>query len=107
METGCSRVDQARQRIEVGVLELGQLPVLHQQRGKRMSLFGQLLEDAGICGRTRARTFDDRKVQFSKKNLAELWVRIDVELCSRGFVDLPFNSFPLRLKAPFERREPR
>src|SRR5687768_11983279 len=86
-------IDHRRERIEVGTLELGQLPILHEKRRQFVSLISKLLQHACIGGGPRRRALRHREAEPREQNLPELKIGIDVELHAGRSVDLPFDSF--------------
>src|SRR4029079_11924787 len=107
MQSACLRVHHQRQGIEIGVLELCQLSVLHQQSGNRMSRISEFLQNTSIGGWTGARLLEDRQAESSEENFPKLRVRVDVELGTRCRIDLLLYILPLTAKALLERMKPR
>src|SRR5687768_6769386 len=105
MQSTRFRVDEPRKRVEVSVLELGQLSVLDELHGEIMPLLRQLRENTNISRWSSAGPLEDRKVQLSKHYLSKLWIGVDVELLTCSFVDLFLDCLARRLKALFERGE--
>jgi hypothetical protein len=48
MQAPGARIEQSRERIDIGVFELRHLAVLHEQRGKLVSRFRELLQHARV-----------------------------------------------------------
>ena len=105
-----SRVDQRRQGVEVGALELGELAVLDQEPGQRV-LGGQLLQDLRVGARLAAGGLLERgQLQLVEQDLAELRAGADVELAPGQRVDLRLDRRqPLGelLREPAEERRRR
>ncbi len=83
-------VDHRGQRIDVGVLELCELAVFDDLRGKRVRR-GELLEDVGVGACAGFRFLDDREAQLFEKHLGELFGRADVERVAGEFFDFAFE----------------
>jgi hypothetical protein len=101
------RIHGLRERIDVRALELRELSILHEEHGELVARFRELLEYRRVGGRSRRRLLEDRKLEALEQNFAELRIRVDVELTTRGFVDLALDSPPFALEALLEGREPR
>ena len=72
-------VDQLRQRVEIGALELGKLAMLQQERGERV-LLGQLLEHVLRGAPIAAGSLlERRQLELLEEHLAELRARVDIE----------------------------
>ena len=72
-------VDEPRERVDVGALELRELAVLEQDAGKRVML-GQLLEHVGVRRTRGLGAFDRLQAELVEQDDLELARRIDVEL---------------------------
>ena len=91
-----------RQGVQVRGLELRQLAILHQQRGKRVSFISQFLQHAGIGRWTGCRLLLDGKLQLFEENRPQLWIGIDVESLSRFDENLLLYPLALTLKSLLE-----
>ena len=100
------RIDERGKGVEIGALELRDLPVLHEQRGQRMPLFGELLQNGDVGRWAGRRALQDRQPESFEQDLAQLRRRVDVELLARGLIDLLLDALPLPRKALFEGRKP-
>src|SRR5690242_5151915 len=94
------------ERVDVGALQLRELPIFHQQDWQCVSFVGQLLQDGGVGGCAARGLLENGKLQFLKQNLTQLGVGVDVELLAGDGVDLLLDSFALALETLLERGEP-
>src|SRR3954464_396744 len=72
-----------------------------------MAFFSKLHQNAGVSRRASAGPLENGQIQFIEKNLAQLRIRVDVELGTRHLVDLALDTFTLRLEALLEGSKPR
>ena len=87
MHAARARVDQARQRVNVGALELGNFAVLKNQT-RQLVLRRQLFEHVSRCRDAPGlRLAAHIEIQLLK-NLTELYRRVDVELLAGKLIDL-------------------
>src|SRR5690606_25452580 len=97
------RVDQRRERIDVGTLQLIELPVLQQQDRETVPLCCQLLEDTRIGRGSGLRPLDDREPELLEEDLAKLRGRADIELSASLLVDILSDQCQLPLEALAQR----
>ena len=90
MDAPRRRLDQQRQRIDVGALELGELAVLEEQPREGMAR-GELLEHLGIGARAGLRPLHDRQTELVEEHGADLDRRGDGEGVPGQEVDLPLE----------------
>ena len=89
-------VDEGRQRVHVGVLELGQPPI-GQDPGGQLVVRGQLLEDAFVRGVAGLGLADHRQLELLEEDHLQLLRRGDQEGLPCEGVDLPLESRQLHL----------
>ena len=87
MHAARQRIDQLRQRINIGRLELRELAVLEDQTDDRV-LLAQRLQRVGVGGVASFCALADRQAQVLEQHLRELLRRAQVELLPRDLLDL-------------------
>ena len=93
------RVHEPGQRVEIGVLELRQLPVLHEQGRQGMPFVGQFLQHRRVGGWPGGGLLLHRKPELIEEDVPQLRVGVDVELLPRHLVDLQLHHATLARKA--------
>ena len=90
-------VDQRRQRVGIGRLELGERPVLDDLGGQLVAE-GELLEHVGV-GRVAGLGLPERRqLELLEQDGGELLGRADVELAAREHVDVPGRPLERQLE---------
>src|SRR5213592_3369972 len=87
MDSPGSGIDEPRQSVHVGRLELRKLAVLDQQARDLVPHGGELLQYVVIGGRSGLRLLEDGKLVLLEQDVAQLRSRVDVELGTRRPVD--------------------
>ncbi len=102
------RMDHRRQRIDVGALELGVLPVLDDLRRQRVHA-GEVFEHVHVGAGAGLGALEHRQLLLREQNLLKLLGRADVELPAGELVDFAFKlKQPLAvLPAELARAAPR
>jgi len=80
-------MDESRQRVHVGGLELRQLAVLDQQPGHLVPHRGELLQYLVVGRGSGLGLLEDRQLVLLEQHLPELGRRVDVEVGARGLID--------------------
>src|SRR5215472_2432 len=106
MQTTGSRIHVGGQGVDVRALEFRNLAVLHEQRGKRVAVIGELLQYARVCRRAGRGFLEDWEVQVVEENLAEFWIRVDVELLAGLGIDLLLHTSAFALETLLECSKP-
>jgi len=89
--TAAERIHQLRQRVDVGRLQLGQLPVL-EDRGDDFVLVPQRLERVCVGRVAGLRALADGKPEVFEEDLGELLRRVQVEFLAGQLLDLGFEG---------------
>ena len=98
------RVDQRRQRVDVGVLELGQAAVREDPR-RELVVDHELLEHALVGGVARLGLANHRQLELLEEDALELFGTAHQELLARQRVDLALEARELALVLDREPRE--
>src|SRR3989441_2505730 len=101
-----ARVDERRQGVGVGPLELGQRPMLEDLRGQRVAE-RELGEDVGVGRVARLRAAERGQPELLEEDVRELLRRRDRELLAGELPDLPRQVVEAPLELLRERLEPR
>jgi hypothetical protein len=86
VDSPAQRIDQLRQRVDVGGLELRKLPVLQDQADDRV-LLSQCLECVGVGRVAGLGALADRKAQVFEQDLRQLLWSVEVELLPGDLLD--------------------
>ena len=106
VQSPCARIHQRRKRVEVGVLELRELAVLHEQPRQGVPLVGEFLQHARVGARTRGGLLLDRQPELLEEDRPQLLIGRDVELLARLAMDLALELAARGLESRLERMEP-
>src|SRR5688572_24180293 len=71
-----------------------------------MTLLGELLKNARVGGGPCGSALQNRQLQLVEENLAQLKIRVDVELHSCDLVDLALDGLSLHCESRLERAKP-